>query len=45
MKLKWIKPANKAPTHILQDLIQRLQHVAQRASLAGPMDWEEDEAL
>lgn len=48
-KSKWIKTAAKTPVSVLRDLIIRYDNfIAEkgpRASLAVPLDWEEDESL
>ncbi|KAF9461332.1 kinase-like domain-containing protein [Collybia nuda] len=43
-KSKWIKSVSKVGVAILKDLILRLQQAGRRASLADPLEWEEDEA-
>ncbi|KAF8647096.1 hypothetical protein AX16_006930 [Volvariella volvacea WC 439] len=42
-KTKWMKSVAKVPLSILTELVQRLQQAGPRASLAGPLDWEEEE--
>ncbi|KAL0569807.1 kinase that interacts with cdc31p [Marasmius crinis-equi] len=41
LKTKWIKSVQKVPVAFLQDLVRRLQQAGPRASLAGPLDWEQ----
>lgn len=43
VKSKWIKSVSKVGVAILKDLILRLQQAGRRASLAEPLEWEEDE--
>lgn len=43
VKSKWIKSVSKVGVAILKDLILRLQQAGRRASLADPLEWEEDE--
>ncbi|RDB16854.1 Serine/threonine-protein kinase KIC1 [Hypsizygus marmoreus] len=42
-KSKWIKSVSKVSVSTLKDLILRLEQVGRRASLAEPLDWEEEE--
>ncbi|KAF7321282.1 STE/STE20/YSK protein kinase [Mycena kentingensis (nom. inval.)] len=42
-KTKWIKSVSKVPTNLLQEIVRRLEMAEKRASLAEPLDWEEDE--
>ncbi|KAG6907910.1 hypothetical protein DXG01_006965 [Tephrocybe rancida] len=42
-KLKWIKSIAKVNVSILKDLVVRFEQAAKRASLAEPLDWEEEE--
>ncbi|KAE9395007.1 Pkinase-domain-containing protein [Gymnopus androsaceus JB14] len=41
LKTKWIKSAKAVS--ILQELVRRLQQAGPRDSLAGPLDWEQEE--
>ncbi|KAL0063282.1 kinase that interacts with cdc31p [Marasmius tenuissimus] len=43
LKTKWIKSIQKVPVSLLQDLVRRLQKAGPRASMAGPLDWEQQE--
>ncbi|KIK63671.1 hypothetical protein GYMLUDRAFT_447658 [Collybiopsis luxurians FD-317 M1] len=43
LKTKWIKSVAKVPVTFLQELVRRLQQAGPRDSLAGPLDWEEEE--
>ncbi|KAG6897399.1 hypothetical protein C0992_001905 [Termitomyces sp. T32_za158] len=42
-KSKWIKSVAKVSVSFLKDLVVRFEQAARRASLAEPLDWEEDE--
>ncbi|EEB97604.1 hypothetical protein MPER_03044 [Moniliophthora perniciosa FA553] len=42
LKTKWIKTIQKVNVSTLQDLVRRLQVAGPRASLAGPLDWEQE---
>ncbi|KAG6868923.1 hypothetical protein C0993_007697 [Termitomyces sp. T159_Od127] len=42
-KSKWIKSVAKVSVSFLKDLVVRFEQAAKRASLAEPLDWEEDE--
>uniref|UniRef100_A0A0W0FZX5 non-specific serine/threonine protein kinase n=1 Tax=Moniliophthora roreri TaxID=221103 RepID=A0A0W0FZX5_MONRR len=42
LKTKWIKNIQKVNVSTLQDLVRRLQVAGPRASLAGPLDWEQE---
>ncbi|KAH8828299.1 Pkinase-domain-containing protein [Flagelloscypha sp. PMI_526] len=42
-KTKWMKSVSRTPIGILKELVSRLQQAGPRASLAGPLDWEEEE--
>ncbi len=46
-KTKWIKTAAKIPVSLLKDLVVRYETWQRaggtRASIAGSLDWEEDE--
>ncbi|KAJ2922022.1 hypothetical protein H1R20_g15080, partial [Candolleomyces eurysporus] len=44
LKSKWIKTISKVPVSILKDLVLRLQQSGPRASLAGPLYWEEQDS-
>ncbi|KAG6865846.1 hypothetical protein C0991_011178 [Blastosporella zonata] len=42
-KSKWIKSVVRVSVSVLKDLVARFEQAAKRASLAEPLDWEEDE--
>ncbi|CAK5281475.1 unnamed protein product [Mycena citricolor] len=42
-KTKWIKSVSKVGTTVLTELVRRLEQAGRRASLAEPLEWEEDE--
>ncbi|KAG6844346.1 hypothetical protein H0H87_007622 [Tephrocybe sp. NHM501043] len=42
-KSKWIKSVAKVSVSVLKDLVTRFEQAAKRASLAEPLDWEEEE--
>ncbi|KAF5385865.1 hypothetical protein D9615_002457 [Tricholomella constricta] len=42
-KSKWIKSVAKVSISVLKDLVLRFEQAAKRASLAEPLDWEEEE--
>ncbi|GLB37162.1 putative ste ste20 ysk protein kinase [Lyophyllum shimeji] len=42
-KTKWIRSIVKVSVSLLKDLVLRFEQTAKRASLAEPLDWEEDE--
>ncbi|KAG6862205.1 hypothetical protein C0995_002135 [Termitomyces sp. Mi166 len=42
-KSKWVKSVGKVSVSILKDLVVRFEQAAKRASLAEPLDWEEEE--
>ncbi|KAF8070235.1 Pkinase-domain-containing protein [Lyophyllum atratum] len=42
-KSKWIKSVSKVSVSLLKDLVLRFEQAEKRASLAEPLDWEEEE--
>ncbi|KAG5643606.1 hypothetical protein DXG03_000614 [Asterophora parasitica] len=42
-KSKWIKSVAKVSISVLKELVVRFEQAAKRASLAEPLDWEEEE--
>ncbi|KAG6813319.1 hypothetical protein H0H92_012132 [Tricholoma furcatifolium] len=43
IKSKWIKTTTKVNVSLLKNLVLRFEQAAKRASLAEPLDWEEEE--